>query len=266
MKFGYIGYIPANVRYDKNLSPRDKLIFCEITATLDENGVCTKNNIHFSKVFDVAKNTISASITNLRKHGYIHVQIEKDEKTQKFIKRYITMTGVLGGYPSIQGGGSEPTAEPYTSIQGGVSAKNGNTDHSEQGGYTSDGDATIINNSISYKYSDKRHHVKMYDMNKKQKSFLWDICEKFYNHKRQLFPEVIKEDWESDTNLIVGSMNNLFDLIRKDGWGETIVRDVIIWSLDDPFWSKNTLSLRSLRNKSKNGESKFTNMYTKYKG
>lgn len=265
MKYGYIGYIPANIRYDKNLTPRDKLVFCEITATLDENGICTKNNIHFAKMLDTSKNTISTSITNLRKCGYISVLIEKEEKSQKFIKRYISTLVGTGGYTDISGGVDDANSDPYTENLGGVSAKNATTDTSEQGGYPEKSNPTIINNSITYKYSDKRHLIKLHKMTDEQKDYLFGIVEMFYNNKRQIFPELIKKDWASDENTVNGAINTLFELIRKDNWGESVIRDVIRWSLDDPFWSKNTLSIRSLRDKSRNGHSKFANMYAKYK-
>ena len=84
----YIGYIPRPIRHSIDLSPRDKLIYCEITANLDDRGVCIKNNIYFSNVTGCTKATVSASMTKLRELDYIDVIIEKEENTQKFKKRY----------------------------------------------------------------------------------------------------------------------------------------------------------------------------------
>ena len=96
----YIGYIPKPIRHSVDLSPRDKLIYCEITANLDDRGVCIKNNIYFSNVTGCTKATVSASMTKLRELDYIDVIIEKEENTQKFKKRYI----ILKAVSNLQGG------------------------------------------------------------------------------------------------------------------------------------------------------------------
>lgn len=98
----YIGYIPKSIRHHQDLSPRDKLLYCEITACLDDNGICMKNNIYFAHVTGCTKSTISASMTKLRELNYIDVIIEKDRDTQKFKKRYITLKAMS----DFQGEGS----------------------------------------------------------------------------------------------------------------------------------------------------------------
>ena len=82
--------------------------------------------------------------------------------------------------------------------------------------------------------------------------------------KHKQLPNNIKSDWFDDSTLTVGSVNTLFDLITVDGWGEKEVRDVIRWSIDDSFWSSALLSLRTLRTKSNNGQTKFANLQIKY--
>jgi hypothetical protein len=74
----------------------------------------------------------------------------------------------------------------------------------------------------------------------------------------------VKAEWHQDNDLTIGSVNTLYDLITKDSWDEKGVRDVIRWAIDDDFWSKNLLSLKTLRSKSANGMSKFANLHLKF--
>ena len=258
----YIGYIPKPIRHNTDLSPRDKLIYCEVTATLDDDGICTKNNAYFAKVSDCTKATVSASMTKLRELGYISIIIEKDEDSQKFRKRYI----IPKATSNLQGGGNENLQKAVSNTQGGVDAISGT---SSEGGnakaISNTGDAIIINNNIRYIYSNKRHQIKYNEnITQGQMEYLKKIVTDFYTAKHKQFPNHIKSDWFDDNTLTVGSVNTLFDLITIDGWGEKEVRDVIRWATDDDFWSSNLMSLRSLRTKSKNGQSKFANLQLKF--
>ena len=258
----YIGYIPKPIRHNADLSPRDKLIYCEITSTLDDRGVCTKNNIYFSNVTGCTNATVSASMTKLRELDYIDVIIEKEENTQKFKKRYI----ILKAVSNLQGGGNANLQKAVSNTQGGVDAI---LDTSSEGGnakaISNTGDAIIINNNIRYIYSNKRHQIKYNEnITQGQMEYLKKIVTDFYTAKHKQFPNHIKADWFDDNTLTVGSVNTLFDLITIDGWGEKEVRDVIRWATDDDFWSSNLLSLRTLRTKSKNGQTKFANLQIKY--
>ena len=258
----YIGYIPKPIRHNIDLSPRDKLIYCEVTATLDDRGVCTKNNIYFSNVTGCTKATVSASMTKLRELDYIDVIIEKEENTQKFKKRYI----ILKAVSNLQGGGDENLQKAVSNTQGGVDAI---LDTSPEGGnakaISNTDDAIIINNNIRYIYSNKRHQIK-YNKNitQGQMEYLKKIVTDFYTAKHKQLPNNIKSDWFDDSTLTVGSVNTLFDLITVDGWGEKEVRDAIKWAIDDSFWSSNLLSLSTLRTKSNNGQTKFANLQIKY--
>ena len=44
----FFAIIPANVRYDKELTPNAKLLFAEITAMTNERGYCWASNSYFS--------------------------------------------------------------------------------------------------------------------------------------------------------------------------------------------------------------------------
>lgn len=93
----YYGILPANVRYDKNLKPMEKILYTELTALSNKNGYCKAQNSYFAKLYDVHKNTAGSWINNLEKSGYIKSKLiyakDKEGKTTKqVIERRIYIT------------------------------------------------------------------------------------------------------------------------------------------------------------------------------
>ena len=67
-KPNYYSYIPAHVRY-ADITPNAKLLYAEITALLQMNGVCFASNNYFSKLYNKNKVTISRWISELKRNG-----------------------------------------------------------------------------------------------------------------------------------------------------------------------------------------------------
>ncbi|WP_414052927.1 helix-turn-helix domain-containing protein [Macrococcus animalis] len=80
---GYYAIITANVRYDNRLTDSEKLMFAEITALSNKYGYCTASNGYFSKLYDVAKETISRRISKLNNIGYLRIEFEYEGKQIK---------------------------------------------------------------------------------------------------------------------------------------------------------------------------------------
>ena len=91
MNKGYYAIIPANVRYDKSLTPNAKLLYGEITALCNEKGYCWAGNDYFAGLYDVSKTSISKWISALRDCGYINIQLDYAEGTKQILNRYITL-------------------------------------------------------------------------------------------------------------------------------------------------------------------------------
>lgn len=90
----YYGILPANVRYDKNLKPMEKIMYTELTALSNKNGFCNAQNAYFAKLYDVHKNTVGAWINKLEKSGYIRTKLiyakdKEGESTKEIIERKI---------------------------------------------------------------------------------------------------------------------------------------------------------------------------------
>lgn len=88
-KKSYYAIIPANVRYDKKLTPNAKLLYGEITALCNEKGYCWATNEYFSELYEVSKASISSWISQLSKGKYITVQMIYKEGTKEILNRYM---------------------------------------------------------------------------------------------------------------------------------------------------------------------------------
>ena len=83
----YYAVIPANVRYS-NLKPNAKLLYGEITAISNKTGYCFASNTYFAELYNVSKNTVSRWISDLKKLGFITIQIERNSN-KEITKRII---------------------------------------------------------------------------------------------------------------------------------------------------------------------------------
>lgn len=74
-KVNYYAIIPANVRYDSNISANAKLLYGEITSLCDKKGICWATNDYFAKLYGVTKKSISVWLSQLINAGYVKSKI-----------------------------------------------------------------------------------------------------------------------------------------------------------------------------------------------
>jgi DNA-binding transcriptional regulator YhcF (GntR family) len=86
-KPNYYAIIPAKVRYS-SLKPNAKLLYGEITALSNKLGYCYASNNYFAELYGVSKNTVSRWLSDLKKLGFITIEIQRNEK-KEIIKRII---------------------------------------------------------------------------------------------------------------------------------------------------------------------------------
>ena len=75
-KPNYYAIIPANVRYDKDLSPNAKLLYGEITALSNAEGFCWATNAYFAGLYGMSTRHTSRMISQLNDKGFIVVEID----------------------------------------------------------------------------------------------------------------------------------------------------------------------------------------------
>lgn len=95
MEKSYYAIIPANVRYDKNLTPNAKLLYGEITALSNEQGYCWASNSYFAELYGVSKTSISKWINQLIANGYLKSIIIYRDGTKEILNRHLTI--IIGG-------------------------------------------------------------------------------------------------------------------------------------------------------------------------
>lgn len=75
----YYAVIPAFVRYDKRLTPLERLLYGELNCLSNKQGYCWASNSYFAKIYDKHSKSISRCINNLAKYKYIEIAIDKDD-------------------------------------------------------------------------------------------------------------------------------------------------------------------------------------------
>lgn len=91
-KKSYYAIIPANVRYDVDLTPNAKLLYGEITALCNERGYCWASNDYFAKLYNVSKSSITKWVSALVKKGYIYNEIIYKEGSKEVLNRYLKLS------------------------------------------------------------------------------------------------------------------------------------------------------------------------------
>ena len=90
----YYAIIPAQIRYDKDLTPNAKLLYGEITSLCNQQGYCWASNNYFAELYKVSKTSISKWINSLKHKNYIDVEIKYKKGTKEILKRTIKLSSI----------------------------------------------------------------------------------------------------------------------------------------------------------------------------
>jgi DNA-binding transcriptional ArsR family regulator len=99
-KPNYYAVIPAEVRYNKKLTPNAKLLYAEITALCNMNSKCTASTQYFCKLYEVSKSSIQNWLKLLEDNGYIIREVKYKQASREIESRYIKLVdkGSLKNY------------------------------------------------------------------------------------------------------------------------------------------------------------------------
>lgn len=94
----YYANIPAEVRYDKDLSPNAKLLYGEITALCNAKGYCWAGNKYFADLYDVSIKSISRWISQLVEKGYLTTELKYKANSKEVDSRRLSLNTIYNGY------------------------------------------------------------------------------------------------------------------------------------------------------------------------
>lgn len=89
---GYFSILTADVRYSKDLTDFEKLLFSEISALSQKNGYCTASNSYFAELFGKAKETVSRSISKMAKLKFLNVVEVRNHKKEVVLRKIHVVT------------------------------------------------------------------------------------------------------------------------------------------------------------------------------
>lgn len=90
-KPNYYSIIPANVRYDKDLTPNAKLLYAELSSLINMNGKCTAPTRYFADLYEVSRVSIQKWLKVLEDKNYIKRSVIYKEGSKEIETRYITL-------------------------------------------------------------------------------------------------------------------------------------------------------------------------------
>ncbi len=79
-KPGYYAIIPANVRYDKDLTPLSRLFYGEITCLCNKYGYCVAGNQYFAELYGISAMSVKRIVRQLESKEYITVERENNSR------------------------------------------------------------------------------------------------------------------------------------------------------------------------------------------
>lgn len=90
-KKGPYAILPAEIRYDDNLSSAEKLLYAEISVMTHEKGYCYASNRYFANLYNVTSHTVSNWMRGLETNNYIKRELIRNNDNN-FTQRVIYIT------------------------------------------------------------------------------------------------------------------------------------------------------------------------------
>lgn len=85
VKANYYSVVPAEVKYNNELTQRAKLIYGEISSLSNKTGYCFATNNYFAKLYRCTNRTIQNAILKLQEKGFIKVVIENRNQRKIYL-------------------------------------------------------------------------------------------------------------------------------------------------------------------------------------
>lgn len=129
-KFNYYSIIPATILFNNQIKPNEKLLYAMLTSLASKEGFCFASNKYLAERLNVKANTVSSWITDLKRKGFIVVEIIRSESNE-IVQRKIYINDVHyminKGHPStinIEEGNLQKSKDNNKNINKAVFDKN----------------------------------------------------------------------------------------------------------------------------------------------
>lgn len=90
----FYSILPADVRYNENLTANEKILYSEITALTVSTGECWAGNEYFARLYNLSTRSITRMIKNLKDNGLIEIEIVRKDNCKEIEKRIIRLRGI----------------------------------------------------------------------------------------------------------------------------------------------------------------------------
>jgi hypothetical protein len=118
-KPNYYGIMSADVRYNKNLSSSEKIMYVEITALSNKHGYCHASNSYFADLYGVTKKTVSSWVKGLEREGVIRVEYKWGKGKQVEERRlYPTQKDLEGMHKNVMGYAQKSEGGMHKKVKG----------------------------------------------------------------------------------------------------------------------------------------------------
>lgn len=119
----YYSILPASVRYSKDLTDFQKILFSEITALANKDGYCSASNGYFAELYGKEPENISRHISKLESAGFLRRFVVKNEAGQ-IIHRHLFPSDQVGIVEKYKGGTVKNVNTPTVNSDKGGTVKN----------------------------------------------------------------------------------------------------------------------------------------------
>ena len=85
VKANYYSVVPAEIKYNNELTEKAKLIYGEISSLSSKMGYCFATNGYFAKLYKCTNRTIQNAIAKLQEKGFIKVVIENRNQRRIYL-------------------------------------------------------------------------------------------------------------------------------------------------------------------------------------
>lgn len=76
MEEDFIGLLPAQIRYNRDLKPNEKVLYSELLIKSYPLEYCEINNMDLATAFHVTRQSVSGWLSDLVRAGYIEIKVK----------------------------------------------------------------------------------------------------------------------------------------------------------------------------------------------